>query len=286
MNTMSHKAYSISHGDHSFADEKWDFGFIKEAFDKNNISVKRVKTIPKTKRAFVVAPGFEWTGMEEKLNENLNKVDKVILFITADELGVFDLTKISHPDIKIWIQYPYKKHKQYYKMPVGSPSRIIDFIPEYPEKIYDAFFSGQITHPRREELAAIMPKIKNSLFNPTAGFTQGYGPEEYYKLLSQSKIVPCPAGAASIDSFRFFESIEMMAIPIGDTKSSKNESFDFWTFLFGENDFPKTDNWKVLERMIGEILSDYPANLHRLVSWWIKYKRDFAIQIMEQINEH
>ena len=32
---MFHKAYSISHGNHGFANDKWDFGFIKEAFDKN-----------------------------------------------------------------------------------------------------------------------------------------------------------------------------------------------------------------------------------------------------------
>jgi hypothetical protein len=282
---MLYKAYSISHGQHGFADDKWDFGFLKEAFDRNNVLVKQVKSLPKVKKAFVVAPGFEWTGSEEELNRNLNNIEKVVLFITSDELGVFDIEKISHPNIKIWVQYPYEKHRNYYKMPVGSPSRIVDFIPEYPEKKYDAFFSGQITHSRRKELAEVMPMVKNSLFNPTEGFTQGYGPEEYYKLLSQSKIVPCPAGAASIDSFRFFESIEMMAIPIGDTKSSSDESFDFWTFVFGENDIVKTDNWKMLPKIIRKTLVNYPANLHQTVSWWIKYKRDFANKIMEQINE-
>ena len=283
---MTHKAYSISHGEHGFADDKWDFGFIKEAFNKNNVAVEKVRSLPEVERAFVIAPGFEWYEHEEKLSNELSKIGKVVLFITSDELGVFQVEKISHPDIKIWIQYPYKKHKNYYKMPVGSPSRIGDFIPEYPEKIYDAFFSGQITHDRRRELAEVMPNIKNSLFNPTAGFTQGYGPEEYYKLLSQSKIVPCPAGVASIDSFRFFESVEMMAIPIGDIKSSSNEPFDFWTFVFGENEIEKTNDWNDLQKMIDGILKDYPANLHRLVAWWIRYKRDFANKIMEQINEH
>jgi hypothetical protein len=282
---MSYKAYSISHGEHGFADDKWDFGFLKEAFDRNNVLVKQVRSIPKAKKAFVVAPGFEWTGSEEELNKNLNNVEKVVLFITSDELGVFDIEKISHPNIKIWVQYPYEKHSNYYKMPVGSPSRIIDFIPEYPEKKYDAFFSGQITHSRRKELAEIMPNLKNSLFNPTEGFTQGYGPEEYYRLLSQSKIVPCPAGVASIDSFRFFEAIEMMAIPIGDTKNSSDEPFDFWTFVFGENDIIKTDNWNTLPKIVRRTLSNYPANLHQIVSWWVKYKRDFANKIMEQINE-
>ena len=284
---MPHKAYSITHGEHGFADDKWDFGFIKEAFDKNNVSIEQVRSLPETERAFVIAPGFEWYEYEEKLSEELSKIKKVVLFLTSDELGVFQIEKIDHPDIHIWIQYPYReKHKQYHKMPVGSPSRIGEFVPEYPTKIYDAFFSGQITHPRRRELAEVMPSIKNSLFNPTAGFTQGYGPEEYYKLLSQSKIVPCPAGVASIDSFRFFESLEMMAIPIGDTKSSSNEPFDFWTFVFGKNEIEKTDDWNNLQQMIDGILKDYPANLHRIVAWWIKYKRDFANKIMEQINEH
>lgn len=282
---MKYKAYSISHGQHGFADDKWDFGFLKEAFDRNDVVVKQVRTLPKVKKAFVVAPGFEWTGSEEKLNEHLSNIEKVVLFITSDELGVFEVEKIIHPNIKIWIQYPYEKHKDYYRMPLGSPSRIVDFVPEYPEKKYDAFFSGQITHVRRRELAEFMPNIKNSLFNPTEGFTQGYGPEEYYRLLSQSRIAPCPAGVASIDSFRFFEAIEMMAIPIGDMRDSSNEFFDFWTFVFGENDISKTDNWKMLRKMTARLLSNYPNNLHQIVAWWIKYKRDFANKIMEQINE-
>ena len=283
---MSHIAYSLSHGDHGFADEKWDFGLLKETFSRNKITIKQTRSLPEVEKAFVVVPGFEWHQNEEILNEELSKIKKVVLFITSDELGVFDVEKIDHLDIKIWIQYPYKKHKHYYRMPVGSPSRIGDFIPEYPTKIYNAFFSGQITHDRRRELADVMPNIKDSLFNPTAGFTQGYGPEEYYKLLSESKIVPCPAGVASIDSFRFFESIEMMAIPIGDIKSSANELFDFWTFVFGNNEIEKTDDWNNLQNMIDGILKDYPANMHRIVAWWIKYKRDFANKIMEQINEH
>jgi hypothetical protein len=36
--------------------------------------------------------------------------------------------------------------------------------------------------------------------------------------------------------------------------------------------------------MLSSILEDYPRNMHNVVAWWIKYKRDLSIKIMRQIN--
>jgi hypothetical protein len=279
-------AYSITPRSKGYPDDKWDFGFLKEAFDKKNVEVIKVKHIPETDRAFVIAPGFEWHGLEETLSYELNKIRRVVLFITADELGVFNFEKITHPNIEIWVQYPYAWHEQYNKMPLGVPEHLKRNLPEYPTKTYDSYFSGQVTHPRREQLAKAIVRVPNSVHNFTAGFTQGETPQEYYRLMSNAKIAPAPAGSATIDSFRFYEAIEMLCIPIADRVSSRGEAYGFWEILFKSMPVKQVSDWSEMKKLIPSLLNNYPHNMHKIVSWWIKQKRDFANKIMEQIDEH
>ena len=59
----------------------------------------------------------------------------------------------------------------------------------------------------------------------------------------------------------------------------------FYIKMFGPQ-FPvkSLDNWNNLEKVLPDLLIDYPRNMHQVVCWWIKYKRDFSIKIMRQIN--
>lgn len=279
-------AYSITPKTKGFPDDKWDFGFLQEAFTRNNIEVIKVNQLPPTERAFVVVPGFEWTGLEEKLNRNLNNIGRVVLFITADELNVFGVEKIKHPNIEIWIQYPYPRHVAYNKLPLGVPNHKDNVIPEYPTKTTDVYFSGQITHPRRRQLAEALPKLSNAVYRFTEGFTQGETPKDYYRLLSSAKFAPSPAGSATIDSFRFYEGLEMLSLPIADKISSLGEAYGFWEILFKDMPIEQIEDWNNLSELIPLLSENYPANMHKAVSWWIKQKRDFAYKIVEQINEH
>ena len=280
------KAYLLGLDGKSFADHKWDFGFLKEAFKKNKIDYEEVTSLPECDKAFVVICGYENRNIPFEISTELRKIKRVVLFITADERGLFRADKLKHPNIFVWIQSPYPgRHDNFYKMPIGLPSHLKDNLPDYTSKKNDVFFSGQITHDRRKQLAEIMPSVPNALFNPTPGFTQGYEPKEYYKHILESKIIPCPAGTSTIDSFRFYEALEMLSLPVADIRNSNNEKQDFWNFCF-EQEVPvsKTANWYTLPEIVLQDLKDYPANMHRAVSWWIKYKRDFAYKIMEQLN--
>ncbi len=279
-------AYSFTPKGKGFPDDKWDFGFLQEAFTKNNVDIVKVNKLPKKERAFVVVPGFEWTGLEDVLNQSLLNIKRLVLFITADELGVFGTDKISHPNAEIWIQYPYPRHQAYNKLPLGVPNHKDNVIPDYSEKTIDIYFAGQITHQRREQLAEALPKLLNSVYRLTEGFTQGETPRDYYKLLASARFAPAPAGVASIDSFRFYEGLEMLSLPIADKVSSVNEAYGFWEILFKDMPIYQITNWNSLKKLVARLSEDYPANMHKAVAWWIKQKRDFAYKIMEQINEH
>lgn len=272
--------------DDNYPDTKSDFGFLEEIFEKLQIETVRTQSLPKLDKAIVVVCGGDFFEKEEKLFSELSKINKVMLFVTSNESGQFQQEKVAHKDIKFWMQSPFLQHESYKKFPIGVPSFLKNSLPEYTDKEYDLFYSGQINHTRRQELADVLPTIDNALFNLTKGFMQGFEPKEYYEKFIKAKVVPAPAGNVTIDSFRFYEAIEMLCLPIGDIKSAIEEDFDFWDFVFdGKIEIAKTNDWKELPDIVKDLLKDYPNNMHRLVAWWIKYKRDFAINIMEEYNE-
>jgi hypothetical protein len=278
-------AYLYSHDGKDYASDKWDYGLIKEIFDKYEINQIKVTKIPESEKAFVVIPGPQTAGNENRLSNELNKISRVVLFINGDENAKFDVDKISHPNIEIWIQYPHRKHSEYNKMPIGVPQHLKENAPEYKEKEYDVYFGGQITHQRRVELSHVMPTLKNSLYGPTQGFSQGDKPKDYYAKLASAKIAPCPSGAAVIDTFRFFESIELLTLPVADTINPKGIQTDFYKNMFGVNvPFNYVSNWNELNKLVPKLLDQYPNNMHQVVCWWIKQKRDLGIKIMRQIN--
>jgi hypothetical protein len=278
-------AYLYSHDGKDYASDKWDYGLIKEIFDKYKVNQIKVTKIPEGEKAFVVIPGPQTAGNEELLSNELNKLSRVVLFINGDENATFNVGKIKHPNIEIWIQYPHEKHGEYNKMPIGVPQHLQENAPEYKEKEYDIYFAGQITHQRRVELSHVMPTLNNSLYGPTKGFSQGDKPKDYYAKLASAKIAPCPSGAAVIDTFRFFESIELLTLPVADTINPKGIQTDFYKNMFGVNvPFNYVSNWNELNKLVPKLLDQYPNNMHQVVCWWIKQKRDLGIKIMRQIN--
>ena len=283
MNQSNCYLYSFNKED--CAADKWDYGLLKEIFDKHNIEQIKVNSLSITDRAFVVIPGPQNIGHEKHISKELQNISRLVLFITGDEEGVFDIDRINHPNAEIWIQYPHKKHEAYNKLPVGVPQHLKNNLPNYKTKTYDLFFAGQITHQRRQQLAEAIALVNNALYKPTDGFARGDKPIYYYDNLASSKIAACPAGAVSIDSFRLYEAIEMMSLPIVDFIDSSGLEDDFYQRLFNEVvPFYKTKDWNELSNINLKLLETYPNNMHTVVCWWIKYKRDFGIKLMRQIN--
>ena len=280
------KAYLFSFSENDCAADKWDYGLLKEIFTKYDIEQFKVTSLPKEDRAFVVVPGPQNLGYEEYINKEIQNISRVVLFINGDEEGRFDITQIKHPNAEIWVQYPYAKHHNLNKLPIGVPQHLKKLVPEYPSKDYDIYFSGQITHQRRLQVADVLPTLPNALYTLTEGFAQGGEPKDYYKALASAKIAPAPAGAATVDTFRFFEAIEMLCLPVGDLRNSKGIHMKFYEDVFGyEPPTSYVSDWSELNSLVPRLLENYPQNMHTMVSWWIKYKRDLGIKIMRQVNE-
>lgn len=279
------KAYIFSTNPLDSADGKWDYELLRLSFERNHVEQVVVTSIPKDDRAFVVIPGQGNAGSEEQINKEIANLNRVVLFITGDEQGLFDADAIKHPNISIWIQYPHQKHEKYNRFFIGVPQHLKNNLPKYPIKEFNIYFGGQITHQRRQELASVMYRMENALYCPTGGFAQGDPPQEYYRKLASAKVAPAPSGAQVIDSFRFFEAIEMLTLPIGDRKDSQGKEINYYDYVYGKSiPVQLAHDWNDLPNIYLELINDYPANLHQVVCWWLKYKRDFASKIMGDLN--
>jgi hypothetical protein len=68
--------------------------------------------------------------------------------------------------------------------------------------------------------------------------------------------------------------------------NSKGNYLEFYKDVFGyEPPTSYVSDWSELTNLVPNLLENYPQNMHRIVSWWIKYKRDLGIKIMRQVNE-
>lgn len=85
----------------------------------------------------------------------------------------------------------------------------------------DVFFSGHMASTNRQKY--LQPVIKffsdmsqdqrpNLDINITTGFNRGYSGEEYSRRLHDAKIVVCPAGNVSMETFRHYEALRSGAV--------------------------------------------------------------------------
>lgn len=261
----------------------WDYGLIYDLLSQFEFT--EVDTLYETNLAIVVLPARHHAGMEKEVNKELNKIKKVVFFAMGDEEGEFKIEKIKHPDISIWVQNPKpKRHDEYRKLGTGYPPQIKE-CKELPEKTLDWYFSGQITHSRREECAEQLREISNGVLIETKGFTQGVPHEEYYKCMSEAKIAPCPSGPITVDSFRLFEALELGCIPIADTQTSNEDWAGFWEWLFEEPVlFIEIKDWTSLPGYIKDLKKQYPMMNNRVQAFWMRYKRKLHKKLMNDLD--
>jgi len=283
-------AYILSLNEKANLADQWDFGFLKDFLDDNEFDITHVSKLPKTERAIVAIPARHHAGLEIDVLIQLNNIDNVVLFLMGDEEADFDVEAIKHDSISIWVQNPHMgKHDNYNKLGTGYPQHMKHHLPQEIKKTLNVYFSGQITHSRRRELADVLiayeDQDKSTRLVRTKGFTQGEAPSEYYSYMTSAKIAPAPSGAVIPDSFRLFEALECMAVPIADEVSPTKAMPGYWDWLFGDiTPLPKITEWDRIFGLIPELLEEWPHNMHKITAWYIWYKRNFALKVMEQLN--
>lgn len=210
----------------------------------------------------------------DNLNADLSKLKWVLLILTANEFGSDAYKDIKHPNMKIWLQTPKQSDEADRFLPLGYPTEIK---PKRVKKKYQWFFSGQITNPVREQCVEVLRELKDGKLIETAGFWQGVEHSEYIKLMAQSRVIPCPSGPATPDTFRLYEALELGCIPIVDSSW-------YWYKLFGMPPFPILENWNNLPIVMSTIQNN-ERFAKTIFDWWGNFKDELIKNLFADIKE-
>lgn len=244
----------------------------------------------------VVMPAMFNIGVDkvDSLNADLARFKWVVLILTSDESTYFDISLIKHPNMRLWQSNPKSSGPQP-DLAFGegyreeAPSIIRHYRKEALDRDLDYFFSGQDIHPRRNELNDALNASKmHGVRNFTSAFGSGYQYPEYLQLMARAKIIPCPSGSVTQDSFRFYEALEAGCVPIADDRARRQDinPDGYWENVFGKNvPFPIITDWHTIDEVAAPILADYPATNNKVFAWWQRYKRDFVYTLESHIRE-
>ena len=221
------------------------------------------------------------------LNKLIKDLPWVLIIVTGDEEGRFPHNEIVHDNKKVWSQMARVGRSGIDRyLPCGYPVKTVEFFNAQPfpgRRKNDWFFSGQITHARRQQCVAQLRSMTGGNCVETQGFAQGLSQEEYYRQMMDAKIAICPAGNLIPDSFRLAEAMEAGCSPIVDYRATDNVP-GYWEQVFQNPPFCYIDDWRELPNVVRTELEQWNDKSARIGAWWAAYKRQMAINLRDDIN--
>lgn len=276
----------------------WDQSIVEDLIAGEQFhSQTEFENIAENEGAIVVINGRMHSEDTEAINHDLARLRWVVLIITGDEEAVFPFEEIKHPLLRTWVQLPrMNRHNDVsQKLPNGPRPQTRETLGKIgqQDKRLDWFFCGQVNHERREQCVTAMSDLIHQSIAPNGVIvkTDGFGKEElnqeeYCRHLAWSKIVLCPSGIETPDTFRLYEALEAGCLPVVDAFATKNQSYGFWQYLFGDDlPFPIVDYWDKLPALMPELLRDYPHNANKAFAWWQNKKRDLYNKLIDDIKD-
>jgi len=269
----------------------WDMYLLEKFFSNKPFKVLDDDDIEL--EMIVVIPARHNYDHIDQINNYLAALNGVLLIIAGDEEGLFELDKIKHPNMKLWLMTPqagreYKNVDRFIGEGVTPHTELLPKEP--PVKDVRWFFSGQVTHGRRFECVNTLQAINDHTehkgqLNKTDGFTKGLSVEEYISKMATARVIPCPSGPVTPDTFRFYEALESGCIPIADVYSSSNSNSNYWALLFGENfPFPTIKEYNDLQDLINYYNDTFEVNSNKVFAWWIMYKRNLKNGLIDDFE--
>ena len=102
--------------------------------------------------------------------------------------------------------------------------------------------------------------------------------QDAFEILGQSVFAPSPMGNANIECERFYDALEVGAIPIVE----RHLTLDYYRQFLGDHPAPTVRSWSEARRLVNHLLKD-PAKLdelqRRCMEWWKDYKSELITRI-------
>jgi hypothetical protein len=282
------------------ANDYWDMTMLKDLFRGKMWDpvegfefeeMFHLNEIPVGEGAIIVIPGRYHNLDIDLINKDISILPWVIMMIVGDEESIFPTDRLQHPHMRLWVMTPIPgRHKADHFLPHGYTPYTRIYLSAYGNdeiRPYRWFFSGQITHSRRDACAEVLENRNDGKFYRTPGFTQGLSGSEYYSRMAMSKVIPCPSGPATPDSFRVVEALEAGCVPIADDCTpDPNYPSGYWSFIFKETPpFAIIRDWESFPGYTKEIIDEWPGSANKVFSWWQGYKRKMAYDVVDDLEK-
>lgn len=258
-------------------DDYWDMALLKSLPTYH-------KQVPSKDYEIVVIPARQNYKYIKEINRFLSGFHGVVLILTGDEENVFPIDEIEHENIRIWQMTPVKDSKKVDRyLPNGYTPHtelLKEFEREYLKKPLEWFFSGQVTHAERKHLEKALLTLEGGFFHKSTGFTQGLEKKEYIRNMAMAKVVPCPAGPVTPDTFRFYEALEAGAVPLILEKNK-----EYYDKVFGDNPIRTLDNWENFPDYVRWYIDTYPHYNNVMGSWWSLEKNKIFKNLMNDFQD-
>jgi hypothetical protein len=226
----------------------------------------------------IVIPGRHSCGDYAALNAAAAQFEKVVFIIIGDEEGIFHADQLQHKKkTVVWFMPPFHPLQKVDWVgpngwPTGAPEMISTAL-GFTKGVRDLNWSflGQMTHIRRIMCVSACQELEApGYLLPTNGFTLGQPRNVYYDVMVRSKLVLCPSGPCTPDSFRFAEALEAGCIPIVDDLIQHAwYPPGYFQYVLGENlPFPVLNDWNTLPQVVEEWLDDWELKADRCQRWW------------------
>lgn len=241
-----------------------------------------------TEGAVVVCPA-RYPTARKALRQLLAELPWAVVLLTSDEESTYPWPPPDLPNVRWWVQSPrpaiHAGHDRF--LPVGAPPGTREALAGAPDdKSLDWFFAGQITHERRQQCAEALRGMANGALIETPGFTQGLERSDYVRQMAGAKVVPCPSGPASLDTFRLWEALTAGCVPIADADTPPPlDVHGSWDLIAPGAPWLITDNWYDLPYLVDRLVADWPNVATRTTAWWLTYQRDLRRRLHRDIEE-
>ncbi|MFH0902133.1 MAG: hypothetical protein V2A73_15995 [Pseudomonadota bacterium] len=232
---------------------------------------------------------------DQELRALLGVLPWAIFVHTSDEVMLFDSSKLAREArVKVWCQTPrFDRNYSDRKLLIGWPPATRDIVERLPRlPLADRpllwAFQGQSNHVHRQRMVDVLGKRNDGRLVVTGGFAQGKPRPEYLADLGQARIVPCPSGLWTPDSFRMAEALEAGCLPCVERRSPQwKGGGNFWQFALNTQPMPCVKDWTELPRILDGYRSNPVAlqrDANRAAAWWLGYKRQLACNLLDDVE--
>lgn len=240
--------------------------------------------------AVVIVPARYFTAYE--VNVLLASLPWVVIILTSDEESTFEHTALRHPHQSVCVMTPRPGMHEPGGWYIGEGCADVHEIDSSspPQRDLDVQFAGQVTHQRRLDMVAALDALDGPTSSclTTPGFTAGMPRHEYLAELTQSRIVLCPSGPATPDSFRVYEALEAGAVPIVDGLCPAYPEAGYWSLVYPHGvPFPVVHDWAdELAKTVDAVLANWRPLATRCQAWWLLQKHQLRARIEDEVRRH